>query len=177
MRPIPRITESESGISNTTWLSVGKPVFASTIEQWSLLAQCRNHSGAFSVDQAKAKYLRERLASKSRALGLTWAILRGQSARSALSAAQSHTKTRLRPSGSLHRPRSGTTRNTSAARGPITMCSACRKLPDVGVKARCFGEIAAHKFDAAHTTNEARRHSQAATACRRLSPSADLALV
>jgi hypothetical protein len=52
-------------------------------------------------------------------------------------------------------PRSGTTRNTSAARGPITMCSACRKLPDVGVKARCLGEIAAHKFDAAHTTNEA----------------------
>jgi hypothetical protein len=40
-------------------------------------------------------------------------------------------------------------------RGPITMCSACRKLPDVGVKARCLGEIAAHKFDAAHTTNEA----------------------
>jgi hypothetical protein len=56
-------------------------------------------------------------------------------------------------------------------------CSACRKLPDVGVKARCLGEIAAHKFDAVHTTNEARRHSQAATACRRLSPSADLALV
>jgi hypothetical protein len=27
-------------------------------------------------------------------------------------------------------------------------CSACRKLPDVGVKARCLGEIAAHKFDA-----------------------------
>src|SRR6516164_11463550 len=53
MRPIPRITESESGISNTTWLSVGKPVFASTIEQWSLLAQCRNHSGAFSSTKRK----------------------------------------------------------------------------------------------------------------------------
>ena len=51
-----------------------------------------------------------------------------------------------------------------------------RKLPDVGVKARCLGEIAAHKFDAAHAANEARRHSQAATARRRLSPSADLAL-
>jgi hypothetical protein len=33
MRPMPRITESQSGISNAMWLSVGKPVLASTIEQ------------------------------------------------------------------------------------------------------------------------------------------------
>src|SRR5262249_42064698 len=51
-----------------------------------------------------------------------------------------------------------------------------RKLPDVRVKARRLGEIAGDEFDAAHTANEARRHNQAATACRRLSPSADLAL-
>ncbi len=42
------------------WLSVARPVLASTMELCSEVSQCRNHSGAFLVDLPEAERLGEK---------------------------------------------------------------------------------------------------------------------